>query len=239
MNAIGLVGVMLFFAGSAFFVFLTLIFAIKDKSVIFPLIMVAISFFVGLIMMISGDVISIHPDYSYVEQVAKNENADKKSDTKEIQEKEKSVDEQEKVEEKEEPKEEKYDSKSNNIFHVGDIVSTKALKITYISAGEYTSDNQFLQPKDGCVYWEFKFKFENISDTDQSMSSMVNWECYADNSKVDQTWIGDNSGLDATLSAGRQSEGTVYFEVPKNSKNIELEFRSDFWKTDRIIFVGK
>ena len=28
---------------------------------------------------------------------------------------------------------------------------------------------------------------------------MMDWECYADNSKADQQWIGDDSGLDATF----------------------------------------
>lgn len=84
-NAIGLVGVMLFFAGSAFFVFLTLIFALKDKKVIAPIIMLAICFTAGLIMMIAGNVIYIHPDYTQVEQVAKTEKTEtpKKEEAKE------------------------------------------------------------------------------------------------------------------------------------------------------------
>lgn len=127
----------------------------------------------------------------------------------------------------------------SNIFNVGDVVETEDFKITYESAVPYTSDNEFIQPKDGCEYWEFKFKFENISDTDQSVSTMMDWECYADNSKVDQTWIGDNNGLDAKLSAGRSAEGTLYFEVPENTEKIELEYDINFWGNDKIIFVAK
>lgn len=127
----------------------------------------------------------------------------------------------------------------SNTFNVGDVVETDNFRITYESAGEYKSDNEFLQPKDGCVYWEFKFKFENISDTDQSVSTMMDWECYADNSKADQTWITDDNGLDGKLSAGRESEGAVYFEVPKDAENIELEYDINFWQSDKIIFVGK
>ena len=127
----------------------------------------------------------------------------------------------------------------SNIFNVGDVVETEDFKITYESAAPYSSDNEFIQPKDGCEYWEFKFKFENISDTDQSVSTMMDWECYADNSKVDQTWIGDNNGLDAKLSAGRSAEGTLYFEVPQNAEKIELEYDINFWGNDKIIFVAK
>ncbi len=128
----------------------------------------------------------------------------------------------------------------SNIFEVGDVVETNNFRITYVSAGEYKSDNEFLQPKDGYVYWQFEFKFENISDTDQVVSSLMDWECYADNAKVDQTYtIGDNNGLDATLSAGRETQGTIYYEVPADAQNVELEYDINYWQSDKIIFVGK
>lgn len=127
----------------------------------------------------------------------------------------------------------------SNVFQIGDVVETENFKITFVSAGAYESDNEFLQPKDGCEYWQFEFRFENISDTDQAVSSMMDWECYADNAKADQTWIGDDSGLDATLSAGRETQGTIYFEVPKDVQSVELEYDINFWQSDKIVFVGK
>lgn len=127
----------------------------------------------------------------------------------------------------------------SNVFQVGDVVETEDFKITFVSAGEYKSDNEYITPKKGYEYWQFKFKFENTSDTDQNVSTIMDWECYADNSKADQQWIGDDSGLDATLSAGRQTEGTVYFEVPKDSKHIELEYDINYWQDNKIVFVGK
>lgn len=127
----------------------------------------------------------------------------------------------------------------SNVFQVGDLVETDNFRITYESASEYEPDNEFLQAKDGYTYWEFKFKFENISDTDQTVSTLMDWECYADNSKVDQSWIETDNGLDATLSAGREAEGAVYFEVPTDAESIELEYDINFWQSDKIIFVGK
>lgn len=140
---------------------------------------------------------------------------------------------------KTETKTETKTEEKSNIFHVGDVVETKNLKITYESASEYDTDNEFLQPKDGYTYWEFKFKFENISDSDQAVSSVMDWECYADNNNVDQSWIGDNNGLDATLSAGRSTEGTIYFEVPDSAQKIELEYDINYFGNDKIIFVAK
>lgn len=127
----------------------------------------------------------------------------------------------------------------DNTFNVGDVVETDNFRITYESAGEYTNSNELLQPKDGYVYWEFKFKFENISNTDQTVSTMMDWECYADNSKADQTWIVDDNGLDGKLSAGREAEGAVYFEVPEDAESVELEYDINLWQSDKITFVGK
>lgn len=139
----------------------------------------------------------------------------------------------------EETKKEDAQEEKSNIFQVGDIVETENLKITFISAKQYTEENEFLQPKDGYEYWKFEFKFENISKSDQTVSSMMDWECYADNSKADQSWIGDDNGLDATLSSGRTTQGAVYFEVPKGAESIELEYDINFWQSDKIVFVGK
>lgn len=86
-NAIGLVGVMLFFAGSAFFVFLTLIFALKDKKVIAPIIMLAICFTAGLIMMVSGNVIYIHSDEIADAEIAESDiekNEEQSNDVEEV-----------------------------------------------------------------------------------------------------------------------------------------------------------
>lgn len=128
---------------------------------------------------------------------------------------------------------------TSNVFHVGDVVETEDLRITYISASQYQEENEFLQPKEGFEYWKFELKFENISDSDQAVSSMMDWECYADNTKVDQTWIGDDSGLDCTLSSGRVAQGSVFFEVPVSAEKIELEYDINFWQNDKIIFIGK
>lgn len=41
------------------------------------------------------------------------------------------------------------------------------------------------------------------------------------------------------LSAGRESEGSVYFEVPEDAESVELEYDINLWQSDKITFVGK
>lgn len=126
----------------------------------------------------------------------------------------------------------------SNEFVVGDIVATDDFKISYISAAEYSSDNQFIQPKDGHVFYRMEFEFENVTDSDQTVSSMLNWNCYADGYAMDQSWIGDD-GLDATLSAGKKAKGALYFEVPVDAQEITLEYDVNYFSSDKIVFVVK
>ena len=124
---------------------------------------------------------------------------------------------------------------SGNVFQTGDVVETENLRISFLSAEQYVSDNEFLQPKEGYEYWKFTFKVENISDSDQAVSSLMDWECFADNAKADQTYIGDDNGLDATLSSGRETQGSIYFEIPQGSSQIELEYKISYFSDNKII----
>lgn len=120
-------------------------------------------------------------------------------------------------------------------FKTGDIVETKTLRVSYLSCGEYKSDNQFIQPKDGNKFVFFEFEFENISDSDKLVSSF-DFDCFADNSSCEQVYI-DNEGLNATLSQGRKTKGKVYYEVPASAQSIELEYVNNLFTSDRTVFI--
>lgn len=123
----------------------------------------------------------------------------------------------------------------SNVFNVGDVVETDYLKITCISANEYT--DEYFTPQDGNMYYKVDFEFENISDSDQYVSS-YDFECYADSYSAEQTWIQDES-LDATLSSGKKVKGSVCFEVPRDAKEITLEYETNFWSESKVIFNVK
>lgn len=121
----------------------------------------------------------------------------------------------------------------------GTEVSTKNLKISYLSCDtNYTDYSEFLAPKSGNKVIRAEFEFENISSTDQFISGT---ECYADNSKCELFFGADDASFDAvnTISPGRKVSAAVYYEVPENAENIELEIDGDFWSNEKIIFVVK
>lgn len=131
------------------------------------------------------------------------------------------------------------EEEASDSFSVGDIVETDYMRITFVSADQYIEENEFMQPKEGYEYWRFEFNFENISDTDQTVSSMMDWECYADNQNADQTRLVDDNGLDAALSPGRTTQGAVYFEIPEDAESIEIEYSVNLWTDERVVFVVK
>lgn len=124
-----------------------------------------------------------------------------------------------------------------NEFSVGEIVETSNLRIAFLSAKEYYTGNEFMQPEEGNVYYAMEFEVENISDTDQYISSW-DFSCYADDYDMEQAYM-DEFDLDATLSAGKKTKGFVFFEVPQDAEKIFLEYETNFWTEDKIIFVVK
>lgn len=126
----------------------------------------------------------------------------------------------------------------DNEFLVGEIVETSYLRISYVSAEEYVSDNEFIQPKDGHIYYKMDFEFENISDSDQYVSSW-DFNCYADGYDMEQSYVLDGLDLDATLSPGKKTKGSVVFEVPEDAESIVLEYETNFWTENKIVFVVK
>ena len=120
-------------------------------------------------------------------------------------------------------------------YQVGAMVESSNLNITYISCEEYISDNMFVQPKDGYKFVSCEFEFENVGESDEFISS-YDFDCYADGFSCDSTFIRDDN-LSATLSAGRKVKGTVTFEIPVDAAIVEVEYLSNYWTSNRVVFT--
>ena len=119
-------------------------------------------------------------------------------------------------------------------FVPGDSVYDGKLKITYVSAEEWNGYDQYFGPKDGNKIFRLKFDFVNEGDTDTYINS---FDCYADNKATESYYSGDESlPLLEMLSAGRTTSGYIYFEVPENAENIEVEYEINAWSDKKAIF---
>lgn len=122
-------------------------------------------------------------------------------------------------------------------YSVGDVIESSKLKITYLGCEDYKSENMFVQAKEGYHFISCILEFENLGNSDEHISSM-SFDCYADGVDCDQTFIRDDD-LSATLSAGRKCKGSVTFEVPNDAVVVEVEFISNYWTSNRVVFTVK
>ena len=113
------------------------------------------------------------------------------------------------------------------------------LKISYLKCDtNFKKYNEYSAPSKGNKVVSATFKIENVSDTDQYISTI---DCYADDKKCDSFYgVEDyDDPFFNSISPSRSVEGTVYFEVPSNAKNVELEFENSVWTEDKVVFVIK
>ncbi len=119
-------------------------------------------------------------------------------------------------------------------YHAGDVIDANGLRITYVKAEKHKEKNQFLQPKDGYMYVKLYLSVENTADTDRYISSFE-FNCYADGKKQEALYTSDEALEGGELSSGRADEGYIYFSVPKDAKDIEVEYETSFWTDKKAI----
>ncbi len=71
---------------------------------------------------------------------------------------------------------------SNTVFEVGDIYESDSIKIMFLNCGDYSVDNQFMQPESGNKYIFAEFSIENVGKSDLSTGSFL-FDCYAGNTE--------------------------------------------------------
>ncbi len=120
----------------------------------------------------------------------------------------------------------------------GTSVSTDDVKISFKSCNtDFKNYSEYAELKSGYKVIEAVFDFENISDTDITLNG---FECYADGLKCEEFYYVEDysSPTLQSLSSGRKlADCSVYFEVPEEATEIELEYQADFWNEDKFIFV--
>lgn len=121
-------------------------------------------------------------------------------------------------------------------FAKGDVVETKSLKVSFLDCGEFTDYSEYSEPAKGNKIIYATFEFENISDDNEYIST-GDFSCYADGYDCKSYYDFDQESLDATLSKGRKTKGKIFFEVPKDAKEIKIEYDINFLTSDKIIFV--
>ena len=125
-------------------------------------------------------------------------------------------------------------------FGLNETATLKELKITALKMEE-SKGTDFFTAEDGKIFVGVNFEIENISDTSQSVSSILLFDAYTDDIKCEYSFtaniaFGDGT-LDGEIAPGKKLIGWYAVEVPQDWKQVELEFKSDLFSNKKAKFV--
>lgn len=99
---------------------------------------------------------------------------------------------------------------------------------------DYSDEYNVYAPNDGYKYIEVSFTYENSDNSDRYVS-IYDFDCYADGTLCEQTYLFGGDFVNANLSSGRNVSFSTYYTVPIDSQNIELEYTSNVWTGEKKI----
>lgn len=120
---------------------------------------------------------------------------------------------------------------------------TAAFRTIRVTAQELQESfgKSFYEAEDGKVFVGVKFTIENISEEDQSISSILLFDAYVDGVKCDYSFSAacsfSDGTLDGTITPGKKLVGWYAVEVPESWKELELQVRSNWLSNKRAEFV--
>ena len=129
-------------------------------------------------------------------------------------------------------------------FEVGEIAEYKDVQISILNYEESTG-NDWGEPADGKVFIFPEIEIVNNSDEEISISSMLSFECYCDDYKMDFSSSAlmaisadDNmQQLDGTIAPGKKLKGVLGIEVPSDWSTIEIYYKDNVWLDSDFSFI--
>lgn len=129
--------------------------------------------------------------------------------------------------------------RENNIYLVGETMTTDRISLSMTKVEDYDPDNEFITPDEGNKFIKVYFVAENVGDTDLIISSF-SFNCYVDDTAINESWSSSDKAFpSSTLSSGRKAEGYIYYEVPEDAEHIEIEYETSYWTQKKATFIVK
>lgn len=129
-------------------------------------------------------------------------------------------------------------STESTTFNIGDTIELKNFRVT-VNSVRTSQGQDFFTPEEGKEFFIVDVTVENISDSDQIISSIMMFDIVdPDGRKLQQSVSAFgllNGQLDGTVGAGRKITGEYAVEVPQGQTGLELEFNASLITGKQII----
>lgn len=130
--------------------------------------------------------------------------------------------------------------KEEQTFALNETAVFDTLKITATEIKESKGDT-FFSPEDGKVFLGVKFTIENVSDEEQTVSSLLLFDAYADDVSCSISFTASaafgSETVDGTIAAGKKLVGWYAVEVPKEWQTVELQVKANWLSNTAAKFV--
>ena len=125
------------------------------------------------------------------------------------------------------------------VFSINETAVFETLKITATEMKE-SKGKSFFEPEAGNVFIGVNFTIENISNEEQSISSILLFDAYADDISCDQSFTAATvfgKGVDGTIAPGKKIIGWYAVEAPENWQKLELDVKASWLSNTDARFV--
>lgn len=121
-------------------------------------------------------------------------------------------------------------------FAIGDSIQAGDYLFTVNGVRE-DKGTEFIKPKDGQIYYLVDVTVENKTDKSVSVSSLIMFKLFDSEGYNYSVTIGPETkgSVNGEVAAGRKLRGELVYEIPKESKGLELEIDPSLWGTGKVI----
>lgn len=124
------------------------------------------------------------------------------------------------------------------VFGLNETAAFSNLKFTATELKESEGDsNGYFTPEDGHVFVGIKFTVENVSDEEQTISSILLFDGYVDDVKCEYSLNAqiafDEGTIDGAVAAGKKLVGWYALEVPQDWSVIELDVKNNWLSSQK------
>lgn len=127
---------------------------------------------------------------------------------------------------------------TDKTYKVGDTIIDGSLNITIQSIEWYESENQFIEPSEGNRFIKVIVYAENTSDSNVENVSSWSFSAYADDEAVNETFLmSDDKSFSGEIGAGKKLTGSIFYEIPADTKVFEIQYASNVFSNHRVKFI--